>query len=143
MPDLAIALEKTSSPRGGWTVALADALVESKQVELGVATNVNGEAWRKENVGGVQYYAIPMPNGKVGGRDLPASLIQDYQRVVEDFQPDVIHIHGTEYYHGLLTGRGYLKCPTVISIQGIIDVCQRWYYWEIFHFTSIGSSQRR
>lgn len=131
MPDLAMALGKTPSPRGGWTVALADALIESGRVELGIATNVPGVVWRKDKIRGAQYYAIPMLKGKVGGRDLPVSLIQDYQHVVEDFQPDVIHIHGTEYYHGLLTGRGHLKCPTVISIQGIIDAYQRHYWGNI------------
>ena len=33
MPDLAMSLGQTPSPRGGWTVALADALVESGRVE--------------------------------------------------------------------------------------------------------------
>jgi glycosyltransferase involved in cell wall biosynthesis len=131
MPDLAIALGKTPSSCGGWTVALADALVKSKQVELGIATNIPGVVWRKDKIHGVQYYAIPMPKGKVDRRRLPPSLIRDYQHVMEDFQPDVIHIHGTEYFHGLLTGRGYLKCPTAISIQGIIDVCQKHYWGNI------------
>jgi len=110
---------------------LAKALVKSGRVELSIATNVPGAVWRKERIHDVQYYAIPMPKSKVDGRRLPPSLIHDYQRVEEDFQPDVIHIHGTEYYHGLLTGRGYLKCPTVISIQGIIDAYQRHYWGNI------------
>ncbi len=131
MPDLAIALGQVPSHRGGWMPTLAKALVESGRVELSIATNVPGAVWRKERIHDVQYYAIPMPKSKVDGRRLPPSLIHDYQRVAEDFQPDVIHIHGTEYYHGLLTGRGYLKCPTVISIQGIIDAYQRHYWGNI------------
>lgn len=131
VPDLAMALGQVPSHRGSWVPTLAKVLVESGRVKLSIATNVPGAVWRKERIQDVQYYAIPMPKSKVDGRRLPPSLIQDYQRVVEDFQPDVIHIHGTEYYHGLLTGRGYLKCSTVISIQGIIDAYQRHYWGNI------------
>jgi len=68
-----------------------------------------------------------MPRDNVSGRHLPAALIRNYQHVLEDFQPDVIHIHGTESFQGLLTGRGYLRCPSVISIQGILDACSTHY----------------
>lgn len=136
MPDLAIALGKTPSPRGGWMPALAEALVESGQVSLAVATNVPGATWRQDDINGVRYYTLPSPKGAIHGGRIPIPLIQAYLRAVEEFQPDVIHIHGTEYFHGLLTGRGYIKCPTVISIQGIIDVYQR-YYWGNIPFVKL------
>lgn len=128
MPDHAVALGLVPSPRAGWMPALAEAFVESGQVSLAVATNVPSAGWRQDEVDGVHYYTIPFSKGGFRGGRLSVSLIQYYQRVVEDFRPDVIHVQGTENFQGLLTGRGYLKCPTVISIQGIIDVCQR-YYW--------------
>jgi glycosyltransferase involved in cell wall biosynthesis len=131
MPDMAIALGKTPSPLCGWILALAEALAESNRVELAIATNVPGANWAIREIKGIRYYTVPMVKKRFPLTYLPENIIRDYQRVVEDFQPDVIDIHGTEYFHGLLTGRGYLKCPTVISIQGIIDVCQRHYYGGI------------
>lgn len=116
--------------------SLAEALVESGQVSLAVATNVPGAGWRQDTVAGVHYFSIPQPKGKINAHRLPESLIAGYQRAVDEFQPAMIHIHGTEYFQGLLTGRGYIKCPTVISIQGIIDVCQR-YYWGNIPFDKL------
>lgn len=136
MPDHAVALGQVPSPRGGWMPALAEALVESGQVSLAVATNVPGATWRQDDINGVRYYTLPSPKGAIHGGRIPVPMIQAYLRAVEDFRPDVIHIHGTEFFHGLLTGRGYLKCPAVISIQGIIDVCQR-YYWGNIPFDKL------
>ncbi len=127
MPDHAVILGQTPSPRGGWIPALAQALVADGRVELAVATNLQGVQEGSVTVNGIRYYTIPQPGGKINARRLPTSLINGYQRVVKDFQPQVLHIHGTEHFQGLLTGRGYLTTPTVISIQGIIDVCARHY----------------
>ena len=136
MPDLAVALKKPPSPRGGWMPALAEALVESDQVKLAVATVVKERNYCKEIINNIRYYALPMPKGKVDGKRLPLALIEEYQRVVDDFHPDIVHIHGTEFYQGLLTGRGILNCPTVISIQGLIDACKR-HYWGGIPFNEL------
>jgi len=114
--------------------ALAKALVERGDVQLAVATALNIPESRKENIHNINYYALPLPVKPLKPGELPASLIEDFRQVLDDFQPDVIHVHGTEYFEGLLTGRGYLNCPTVISIQGIIDVYQHYYWGDIpFH----------
>lgn len=135
-PDHARFLGLAPSPRGGWMASLAEALVESGQVTLGVATNVPGVSWRQDDINGIRYFTVPCPKSAIKAGRLPNSLIQAYQRAVEEFRPDIIHIHGTEYFHGLLTGCGYLNSPTVISIQGILDVCQR-YYWGGMSFFEI------
>lgn len=128
MPDHAQVLGLVPSPRGGWMPTLAEAIVESGKVTLGVATNVTGTALRQDNINGVRYFTTPSPKGPINNGCLPDALVMAYQRAVEEFRPDVIHIHGTEYFQGLLTGRGHLNCPTVISIQGILDVYQRHYF---------------
>ena len=127
MPDLAVALNKSPSPRGGWMPALAEALIESSHIKLAVATVVKERNHSKKILKNIRYYVLPKPKGTLDGKRIPLSLIKEYQHVVNDFRPDVIHIHGTEYFQGLLTGRDFLKCPTVISIQGIIDASERHY----------------
>ncbi len=139
LPDHAIALGKKPSPIGGWMPALADALNESGQVELGIATNVLGCLWSKKQINERIYFSIPVPRN-INYRNLPLSLIQGYQRAVDEFKPDIIHIHGTEYFHGLLTGRKHINCPTVISIQGIIDVLKK-YYWGEINFSDLIKSR--
>lgn len=130
LPEHDSSLGKEALPVGGWMPALADALTESRQVELGIATNVPGCLWTKKLINNKIYFSIPIARN-INYRSLPLALIQDYQRVVNEFKPDIIHIHGTEYFHGLITGRKYIKGPTVISIQGLIDVYKKHYFGEI------------
>ncbi len=125
LPDHAVALGRAPSPRCGWMPALARALVADGRVELAVASNVRGASRGSVMVNGVRCYTIPQPAGRIDGSRLPEPLVREYQRAVEEFQPQILHIHGTEYFHGLLTGRGHLRAPAVISIQGIIDVYTR------------------
>ncbi|GKT08602.1 glycosyltransferase family 4 protein [Desulforhabdus sp. TSK] len=126
-PDHAMALGQVPSPREGWIPALAQALVADRRIELAVATSVRDQNWSSISVNGVRYYSVPQPKGKIDAHRLPMSLIAGYQRVLDEFQPQVMHIHGTEQFHGLLTGKGHIRVPSVLSIQGIIDVCARHY----------------
>ncbi len=139
-PDLAQVLNRAPSQRGGWIPALADALVRRGQVDLAIATNVRHAVAGKERIGNVQYYVVPMPEHDVTGRYLPKSLVRAYQDVLADFQPDIIHVHGTESFHGLLTGRGHLVCPSVVSIQGVLDVC-RTHYLDGIPFVKVLTSR--
>lgn len=131
MPHQAEALNEKPSPRGGWMPALAQAIIEHSDTNLAVATPVRGKNFSVARIKDIQYYTIPMPAGNLNGGRLPSSMVKEYQRVVQEFCPDVIHVHGTEYFQGLLTGRGLLKCATVVSIQGIIDACRRYYWGDI------------
>jgi glycosyltransferase involved in cell wall biosynthesis len=126
MPEHALALGMRAFPTGGWMPSLANELVKTGGVDLGIASNtVNGQ-WSEKPVNGKVYYEIPTQTGfKVNCSTLPFSLVQSYLRVIEHFKPDVIHIHGTEFFHGLLTGRKVILTPCVISVQGIIDVCRK------------------
>ncbi len=143
LPEHAVALGKTSHPVGGWMPALADALTTSGQVELGIATYIPGKSWSQQRINNKIFYSIPEPSSKIDLSKLPSALVQSYQRVVDEFKPDVIHIHGTEYFQGLLTGRKHIECPTVISIQGILDVCKDHYWGGIPFFELVKSRTLR
>jgi len=51
------------------------------------------------------------------------------QELVKKYDPDLIHIHGTEGAYGLLSARGLLECPVVISLQGLLGPCSEWYHY--------------
>lgn len=127
LPDIAKALGRPIQHRGGWMPALANALVQDGKIELGIVTNTTNITWQHQTINGIHYYLTPLPQGKFSYKKLPLPLIQGYQRAVEHFNPDIIHVHGTEYFQGLLTGCGHLQKPSVISIQGILDVYKEYY----------------
>jgi len=127
-PDHAVSLGKQPSPMGGWMPALADKLIETGEIELGIATNISGHNFSESNINNKTYFTVPLPSGTINYRYLPLSLVQSYRSIIDSFDPDIIHTHGTEYFHGLLTGRKLIQKPAVISIQGLIDVYKDYYF---------------
>jgi glycosyltransferase involved in cell wall biosynthesis len=60
--------------------------------------------------------------------DIPArGGLAACSEVAEEWKPDLIHIHGTENFFGLLSARRLVNCPVVISIQGLLGPCSEWY----------------
>jgi glycosyltransferase involved in cell wall biosynthesis len=49
--------------------------------------------------------------------------------LVNEWKPDLIHIHGTEGVFGLLPARCMVKCPAVISLQGLLGPYSEWYHY--------------
>ena len=59
--------------------------------------------------------------GKVTyGNNVPARIERDVQSVIKTFRPDIIHIHGTEFYYGRMNPAVYCGVPVVVSLQGIL-----------------------
>ena len=114
-------IKGTPALGGSWIIALAHALAGSEDIELGIVTNVPSGKYQKLVRNALTQYCIPInkKNGLVVN-DLYPELVEDYQKVIDDFAPDLIHIHGTERYFGLLFTRNHVNKPVVISIQGII-----------------------
>lgn len=129
-PKVAMDLGLDVPISGGWMSALGHALSETGNIELAVATIVKGPAWKKKHINGIVYYTIPYPKG--GENELifnpGRELLKNCMQAIEDFTPDVVHIHGTEYFYGLLSFNSLIKQPTIISIQGIIGECAKVYF---------------
>lgn len=128
LPDLAIALGKAPSPRGGWMPALANELIGQTEIELAIATPMHVNTSKELAINRIRYYVIPCHKKALAGGGLDVRLVDNYKKIIDEFEPDIIHVHGTEYFEGLLTGRKHIACPTVISIQGIIDAYRHHYF---------------
>jgi glycosyltransferase involved in cell wall biosynthesis len=64
--------------------------------------------------------------GDLAGSSLDRSL-RIYSDLVSQWKPDMVHIHGTEAAYGLLTARNLVKCPALISLQGLLGPYSEWY----------------
>ena len=49
-------------------------------------------------------------------------------QIIDEVQPDIIHIHGSEDMFGLITQSKKVKCPVVLSMQGLLSSCRLKYY---------------
>ena len=117
---------------GGWMYGLAEQVAKSNGIRLAVVTTYSSTELKKMSISGIDYFLLPCKN-KI---KYDTNLESLWEKVCEDFQPDIIHIHGTEYTHGLACMRKLPNLRYVVSIQGLVGIYSRYYfagisYWEI------------
>lgn len=118
MPELAEHLDIPIAASGSWLVDISNGLSAHPNAKIAVAC-VYGNTFRKIQLNNKTYYLLP-GNGK-NMLFYTKKYEKLWKRIYEDFKPDLVHIHGTEYTHGLAFMRTHPTVPTVISIQGILN----------------------
>jgi len=119
---------------GGWMLACAQSITKSGDIELGVATVYNGKKLKVIHSKNITYFLLPKSKSNIY---YDKSLEKYWISIKETFCPEVVHIHGTEYAHGLAYIKSCGAKNVVISIQGLVSVCARYYYagisfWNLF-----------
>jgi glycosyltransferase involved in cell wall biosynthesis len=115
-----------SSGSGGWLHGLEKALRTHADVSIGVATACRSGKDLMVRDGEVCHYRIAVPDKnytRVMQLEPSKEFVAKCREVVDSFDPDLIHVHGTEQTYGLLTARDRLKRPSVVSIQGLLCGC--------------------
>lgn len=104
---------------GGWMLASADMLILQDRVELYVAT-VSPLVLELQVIEGKQitYYVLPYGSGNLKYNKEYETY---WKQIKEQVIPDVVHIHGTEYTHGLAYINACGSEHVVISIQGLVS----------------------
>lgn len=125
LPPICEALNIKVPVTGGWMYSSLKNLQKFDDLEFAVATVYNGREFVSRLIGNTTYYLLPIGN-KDNQRYLP-HLEPLWHRVNQEFKPDIIHIHGTEYTQGLAYIRACGNKGVVVSIQGLVSVCERYY----------------
>lgn len=111
---------------GGWMLGAAEALLKYHSVDLYIATvtkSINEfKVIQGENV---TYYILPYGNGNLSYNSEYELYWKKVQKIV---QPDIVHIHGTEFTHGLAYIKSCGSSNVVVSIQGLKSVIADYYY---------------
>lgn len=115
---------------GGWMYSLAEQLSKEFNIKLAVATIYNGSDFKEIIIEDVIYYLIPSKSNLKYNKDLE----KFWQLISNKFCPDIVHIHGTEYTHGLACMRALPNLIYIISIQGLISVIFRYYTAGLSNF---------
>lgn len=109
---------------GGWIIGLAHYLCKESEIELAIAsvsnfvketTIVQGER--------VKYYIAPSSDGSMKQEATQSAI---WKEIYDNFSPDIVHIHGTEFHHALTWIKANGAHNTVVSIQGLVSV---YYYF--------------
>lgn len=121
LPKLADYLNISHGLSGTWMFDISQRLSKLEDVKLAIAC-VHGQSFQKICVEEITYYCLPGT-----GRDMlfyNRKYEKYWQKIHEDFQPDIVNIHGTEYTHALSFVRKYPDAKIVVSLQGIIKRIQ-------------------
>lgn len=109
LPELSIHLGQKAYFGGGWLSSLAKEI--KNYVSLGIVSVAESE--RKVELNDITYYQVKSINSISWGK------------ILEDFKPDIIHLHGTEYPYSLTAAENSGKTPIVVSIQGLVSIYSR------------------
>ena len=126
-PDLAEAIESQITVRNGWTYSLAKDLINSN-VELHVITTSPLFSNFSKKVNGIHYHLL---QSKKSPLIYDKSLEHKFKSTIAKVNPEMIHIHGTEYAHSLVLMRACPNEKYVISIQGLVSVYSKYYLGDI------------
>jgi glycosyltransferase involved in cell wall biosynthesis len=135
---------RSANSTGFWIHSLLDLLGQREDIHLGVAYEEVGYSERF-SVGRVAYFPIAAA-GKIaavtglnfGHR---RRILQEARRIIEEFQPDVIHVHGFESVFALIKAEALTTRPVVVSIQGMMGPWGR-VAWGNKSFWQVAATQR-
>ena len=110
---------------GGWLLGSAEALAQDNNVQLSVAT-VSPLTRKLRVLKGAQFTYYVLPMGK-GNHTYNPEYEHYWKQIKAAANPDIIHIHGTEYTHGLAYVRTCGAKNVVVSIQGMKSAYSPYY----------------
>ena len=125
-PDISDSIGMTKTLYGGWMYSSAKELIhQAKDFKLAVATVSIGKEFIVKVINGITYYVLPISSDIT---KYHKSLEYYWKKIKSSFNPDIVHIHGTEFPHGLAYIRACGSDNVCISIQGLVSIYARYYF---------------
>lgn len=102
---------------GSWTLPLLNRIKTGNHVGIVIPT-LHAKQNRFYEKGQIHYFELSLNNNELYNPMSPGTF-KKYQSIIRSFQPDIIHVHGTE--KNLAQIQNYIKeIPIVTSIQGLL-----------------------
>lgn len=138
LPAAARQLGLPYSNKEGWITGLYEGILsghkekQEPEIELGICFPVGdreltglpaGGYWKQDNVSFYGFYE------DTGNPHLETEGLREaLQNILDDFKPDLVHLFGTEYAHGLAMVQAYNRPErTLAGIQGLCYACAEAY----------------
>ena len=115
---------------GGWMESAAVNLLKcERNIQMAVVSFGKTDKLGIVECSPIKYYLVPSGRSKNGIYDSSYELF--LRQVNQDFKPDIVHIHGTEYAHSLAWVKACGAENVVVSMQGLVSVYAGYYYGGI------------
>jgi glycosyltransferase involved in cell wall biosynthesis len=128
LPEASILMNEKPGPFGGWLINAAKDISVQDNIELSIAFPKNNIDGYSKIIGKkITYYVFKKVNDK------NKKLIENnnvLKNMVDEINPDLVHIHGTELAHTLamINVCSQKKIETIISIQGLVSIIEKHMY---------------
>lgn len=119
LPEIARELNLPASNREGWLSGIFSMMASSNEYELCVAYPVTDKVdLNPVSVRGIKCYAFL--ENLSAPEEYDESLEERIKEIISETDPDILHIFGTEFPHGLAAARAFGKPErTLVGLQGI------------------------
>ncbi len=119
-------------PYGGWISGMISELKKDDSFILGCCFPIIDEDRMKNGISnGIAYYSFRAEMDTADyNRNSDYGYIDEFIRVYEDFEPDIVYVMGTEYAHARIAAEAanyYKKAKVVIHIQGLVTYYEKHY----------------
>jgi glycosyltransferase involved in cell wall biosynthesis len=122
LPQIAHLVDGRKVPTGGWIGTMTSQLAKIPGIELGIVTRASVPELKHAQVDGIDYFLMPAKSG-----DQYDVRPEHCREVLEAFNPDLLHVEGTEFSHAK-TMLSSWNGPNVVSLQGIINGYEPYQY---------------
>ena len=128
MPAVARRLGRPVAGTGHWIPRLLASLIHEPGLQVEIATVYPGLRDEQFEEEGIRYFVIGQPKKPNIFFDCRRQDLQACSDLVRQRTPDLVHVHGTERFYGLLSARKLIDSPTVISLQGLLSGYRRSFF---------------
>lgn len=126
LPPICNALGMPLPAVGGWMYSSLKRIVDcNTNNKFAVATVYSGKSLVYKRVDNVDWYLLPLDGSSPFKYN--QKLESYFKQVHNQFEPDIIHIHGTEFPHSLAYIRACGNNGCIVSLQGILSAYARYY----------------
>lgn len=127
--DFADEFQIKRKPFAGWQESMLHRLEPIDNIDIALCFPIYDAKRRKDSVyNGHKYYSF---NGNINQQSYDSSMSCEFLSILKDFEPDVIHIWGTEMNHDLAMVEACQSLgivdKVVVRIQGMPSIYQ-WHY---------------
>ena len=117
---------KMNAISGTWTEPALLSLKENKDVDIYIASVAKCKGIDRFTHDNIKYICLPVSKRKIYPHNSKRNL-KLWKKVIEEVNPDLIMIWGTEYAHSYCALKVSKGIPSIIFIQGILDSISRYY----------------
>lgn len=123
LPEFSNEFDLKKSNLGGWIRGMWNELNKKDDLELAICCPIKDDYRMKDGIlNGNKYYSFKF----ITTPDYSEAVEARFVEIIKDFNPDLIHIWGTEYVHTLEVVNAAKKTnlldKVVINIQGLVSV---------------------